>query len=237
MIVYGTHHCSGISVHINGLAEYMHDRVRKRHYGLYFINEFPNIRSTGFKADQIGAIRLNPEPWSVGETFSECLLEDYKDARIPYPGWLDLKNQYASSTGADLVGFDYSNDSVLFLFGEVKTSAQTRRPPSVVHDLKRQLHTLESLETTQQLVQWLGLKIKTQKDRRDFSRALMSYTAGYMFKIVGVLIRDTAPDEGDLMRTFTYLADVLRPTMRLDMLAVYLPVALDQIPKMMDGER
>ena len=234
----GAHHCSGIAICQNGLAEYLTDRVRKRHYGSDLINkvveEFPDIRTTGFGTDGLAKIRSDPKPWEVGESFSECLLEDHMGARLPYPSWQDLKNQNTSSTGADLVGYDYQNGSTVFLFGEVKTSAQTQSPPSVVNDLKRQLRDLGSSKTSHELILWLGLKAKTQEDRQDYGQALKSYIKD-MFKIVGVLIRDTVPDKRDLEEAFTYLAGVLRPTINLEMLAVYLPVAINMIPKIMDG--
>ena len=223
----------------NGLDVYLSDRVRKRHYGHNLINkmveEFLDLRSTGFGNDGLAKIRPYPEPWQVGESFSECFLEDYKCANFPYPNWSNLKNQNASPAGADLVGYDHQNDSVVFLFGEVKTTGQTCRLPSVVGALKTQLLNLESPKTSQQLLLWLGGKNKTLEGRQNFGRALKSYVNG-IFKIVGILIRDTVPDKHDLERTFIYLVNALRPTTNLEMLAIYLPVGLVRIPKMMDGE-
>ena len=220
-------------------AEYLTGSVRNRYYGLDIINpmieEFPDLRATGFRNDGLASIRSNPKPWEVGESFSECFFEDYKGARFPYPNWQGLKNQNASSAGADLVGYGCQSNLTVFLFGEVKTSAHTHSPPSVVNDLKRQLQNLGSSKTSRQLIVWLGLKNKTQKDKDDFSAALKSYTKD-IFKIIGVLIRDTVPDRRDLEEAFMHLVDVLRPTINLEMLAIYLPVAIDKIPKMMDGE-
>lgn len=234
----GERRCSGIKIHQNGLAEYLANRVRQRHHGLSFIDEmvekFPDIRVTDFGNGGLAKMRPKPEPWEVGESFSECLLEDHMGARLPYSSWQDLKNQDASPAGADLVGFDYQNDSAVFLFGEVKTSAQTRHPPSVVNDLKRQMQDLGSDKTSFRLVFWLGLKTKTQKDRLDFGQAIKSY-AKCTFKLIGVLIRDTVPDKRDLEGAFVHLADVLSHTITLEMLAAYLPVAIDDIPRMMDG--
>lgn len=234
----GAHHCNGIRIHQNGLAEYLADRVRRRYYGSDIINrmveKFPDLRTTGFGNDGLVKIRSEPKPWEVGESFSECLLEDHKGARLPYSSWQDLKNQNTSPTGADLVGYDYHDGSTVFLFGEVKTSAQAHHPPSVVNDLKRQLRDLGSSKTSCQLVYWLGMKAKTQQDHQDFSQAIKSYVKD-MFKVFGVLIRDTIPDKRDLEDVFTHLVAVLRPTINLEVLAVYLPVAIDNLPRMMDG--
>lgn len=235
----GAHRCIGISIRQNGLAEYLTGRVRNRYYGLDTISEivekFPDLRATGFGNDGLVKMRPNPKPWEVGESFSECFLEDHKGARLPYPAWQDLKNQNTSSTGADLVGYDCQSGSTVFLFGEVKTSAHTRNPPSVVKDLTRQLQDLGSSKKSFQLVYWLGLKAKTQKDSQDFSQAIKSYVKN-IFKVVGVLIRDTVPNRRDLEGAFTHLVYVLRHTITLEMLAIYLPVAIDKIPQMMDGE-
>ena len=199
------------------------------------MERFPDIHATDFGNRGLAMVRPDPKPSEVGESFSECLLEDHKGARLPYANWQYLKNQNTSATGADLVGYDCQSGSAVFLFGEVKTSAQTRCPPSVVRDLKRQLQDLGSAKTSLQLVLWLGLRARTQEDRRDFGQALKSYVE-HMYKIIGVLIRDTVPDKRDLEGAFTHLTGVLRPTITLEMLAVYLPVAIDNIPRMMNGE-
>ena len=240
----GTRLCSGIRIHENGLAKYLSDRVRKRHYGHDLISnmleEFPDLRSTGFGNSRLVGTHSDPKPWQVGESFSECFFEDHKGARLPYPRWQDLKNQNTSQTGADLVGYDYQDGSAVFLFGEVKTSAQARRPPSVVSVLKEQLRDLGSSTTSRQLILWLGLKVMTQKnnqqDKQDFSQAVATYVKD-VFKIVGVLIRDTVPDRRDLESAFAQLAAVLRQKINLEMLAIYLPIPIDEIPRMMeDGD-
>lgn len=197
--------------------------------------EFPDLRTTGFGSEGLAKMRSGLESWQIGESFSECFLEDHRGAFFPYPSWQDLKNQDASPAGADLVGYDCQNDSTVFLFGEVKTSSQDHHPPSVVNDLKRQLLDLQSHKTLNQLLLWLGGKNKTQKDKQDFSKSLAEYVKG-IFKIVGILIRDTILDKRDLEDAFAHLADALRPAIILEMLAIYLPVPLNTIPRIMDGK-
>ena len=239
--------CSGIMVRRNGFDVYLAGRVRERHYDIggrdRLIEDFSDVYTTGFGPEELESTVPDSrptEPWNIGESFAECFLEDHRSAKFPYHTMRDLKNPNASPAGADLAGYFYQNDTVLFLFGEVKTSAEEKHPPSVVESLRTQLEKLESGSSVRNLIYWLAGKVQhlnaDDPDKQNFAKAACSYANGEI-KIVGVLVMGTSPDRRDVERMFERLKRGLQQQILLELLALYLPVAVGELPEIMEGDR
>lgn len=140
-----------------------------------------------------------PQSWDIGEALAECLLEQDTDRNVDWP-WntvRDKRTPRASLPGADLVGFCSQGDTVLLLFGEVKTSSDAGSPPNVMHGGGGMTWQLErsanQLDIQRSLLQWLSARCRTDKYRDLYEKAVSRYLAshGKEILIVGVLIRDT----------------------------------------------
>ena len=109
---------------------------------------FGDVVAAGFAAAGVGSAALpRPPPppadaWRAGESLAECFLEDYEGASFPHPYSRDQRNPLASPAGPDLAGYCADGGETVFLFGEVKTTGDKSRPPSVVRDLRRQMEML-----------------------------------------------------------------------------------------------
>ncbi len=204
------------------------------------------IEQTGFNAPEELLIDLqalnNPEPkdtrdWRIGESIAEVILDGYYGARFYWNELRDARNPYGNKTGADLVGFIETNGEVLFLFGEVKTSSEERRPPLVMTgkgQMEDQLRDLYSNSKKQKtLIEYLASKTRnlapTDPFREDLSKALKNYYQpnDCRYQLFGVLVRDIEPDEEDLSQSYARLnADILEPA-GLRLLAVYMSIEKD----------
>jgi len=60
-------------------------------------------------------------------------------------------------------------------------------------------------------------------------------SAGKELLLVGVLLRDTQPDERDVKSRATALADKLPAPTRIEIIAWYLPVPIKQWPALLRG--
>ena len=237
---------AGIKIN-DGLSDYLAGRVFRRYHDVAgtdeLANEFSDVGNSGFLTDHLKGIFSHEHEsisWRIGETFSECYLEDFCNARFPYSVSRDAKNPLSSLPGADLVGFACLEDKTLFLFGEVKTSSQ-KSPPSVVNDLKRQLQKIKSEKSIRKhLITWLGFKFLNARDSEDkkaYKKALDSYLeSDLQVKIAGILIRDTNPDCRDLEGLFNNLKEI-HEKMHLELIAFYLPVPISELEaKMRHGK-
>lgn len=222
-----------------GFAAYLGTRTRERHYDESMTDalatELSSINTTGFAKEELSAILATEpklEPSSVGETFAECYLEDYRDSRIPYPHRRDVKNPRSEPNGADIVGFSYAGGTTMFLFGEVKTSEEDSYPPSVVtgrRGLYAQMNAIMlSKKNRRILIGWLLRKI-AYTDYSDWLVAFRHYKRDE-FRAVGILIRSTKPNERDIESALDRIQT--KPSTFLDVLALYIPVSLDSFVRM-----
>ena len=228
-----------------GFESYVRDRVGPRHLDLagaeIIRGMFGRVGTSGFDCGALEELLPTPSsktvPWRVGESFGECFLEDYEDARLPYPYSRDAKSEHASHAGPDLVGYSLGGSGgarAMFLFGETKTSAEARRPPRVAGKLADQLEALCSPRARWLLVRRLSFKAAEQNDpqlvalHRD---SVSSYLAG-KFRLVGVLIRDLAADRRDIEAAFSKVK-ASRCAERLDLISLYLPVPVDRLGGML----
>ena len=209
------HAAKGWIVHSEGFELYMRDRVGPRHAdseGAEIIKKmFSRVGMSGFERGIVDkllpASPSNAEPWRVGESLAECFLEDYENARFPYPYRRDAKSERASHAGPDLAGYSLGSPGgadAMFLFGETKTSGEARHPPRGAGRLAGQLEDLCSQDIRRPLVLRLSFKAAEQSDpqlKALHRTSASSYLAG-RFRLVGVLIRDLAADRKDLEAAF-----------------------------------
>jgi hypothetical protein len=185
-----------------------------------------------------------PEGWEIGEAFAECALQNDCGREIHWP-WnpvRDRRTPRASLPGADLVGFYREGNSVVLLFGEVKTSSELRTPPNVMYGGSGMIWQLEEnlkrLDIQLSLLKWLYTRCKTEPYRTLYKKAVSCYlkSKGKELLIVGVLVRDTQPDEADLQSRATTLSNVLEAPTRAQLIAWYLPVPIADWPKLLRQE-
>ena len=187
---------------------------------------------TGFSSENFIDIFQNSakhSSWRIGEAVAECVLEDGGKARFYYDSCRDLKNPNAHNTGADLVGFCDIGEETIFFFGEVKTSNSLSVPPSVVYGRTGMIEQLAELQTSESkrdnLVKWITGKTKllSEKFKIDLTKALSAYIRSNKEKVqlVGVLVRDTTPNELDLKNRAKALERNASPLMSVWLFALY----------------
>lgn len=234
--------CDGIEIGVEGFDNYVSERVEPRRTdaeGMQMVEQaLAEVESSGFKAPALERLRSPsrpPEkPWRTGEALAECYLEDFESASFPYPRLRDERNPYAYSAGPDLVGYASSGRNIMFLFGEVKTTGETTRPPSVVWDLRVQLERLRSGKVVSHLIQQLVKKARSgsgEPDRRRNDEALRSY-AMCKWATAGILISDQEPDKVDLEAAFVRLERGCGPgTGSLRLVGLYVPVPISGLER------
>lgn len=171
------------------------------------------------------------QQFRIGEAYAEIILEQHFSCRFHWNENRDARNPRGNKTGADLVGFIELGDQVLFLFGEVKTSSDTKRPPQVMTGgLEKQLRDLyNKKEKRLILISYLKNKIRHypagHQFRSDFEASERAYYSGRCdYHLIGVLVRDISPDEKDVSFSYGKLKrNVLEP-IGIKLLALYLPV-------------
>ncbi|MDX3924749.1 MAG: hypothetical protein QHC90_02930 [Shinella sp.] len=183
-----------------------------------------------------------PPDWAVGEAMAECLLEGEYGASWPWNENRDMKTPRASLPGADIVGLIGEGEEIRFLFGEVKTSSDAKRPPGVMSGRSGLVHQLDTLRSDvsvlRKLIIYLGARCKGTSFEASFNIAAkrMIASGGKDIELVGILLRDTEPHEDDLRTRGQALAShPVPPRVRLD--CWYMPrpisewVALATAPK------
>jgi hypothetical protein len=84
------------------------------------------------------------------------------------------------------------------------------------------------------LVKWLGFKVDVTSNNvflNDYKKALKMYLSSNRkkIKLVGVLVRDVAPQRTDLERRFGILGNNLSLEMRIELFGLYLPVTINKL--------
>lgn len=185
-----------------------------------------------------------PEGWEVGEALAECALEQDSGREVHWP-WntvRDRRTPRASLPGTDLVGFYRQGETVLLLFGEVKTSSEATAPPNVMYGGSGMAWQLEEsakrLDIQRSLLQWLHARCLGEPYRDLYKKAVSRYVGsdGKELLIVGVLIRDTQPNEADLQSRGKALSGTLGAPTRIALIAWYLPVPIADWPRLLQEE-
>ncbi len=209
-----------------------------------FAAELGGMATTGMATEFVeNLLRSVPEEksWAIGEALAECVLAD-DDTREVYWPWnlvRDRRTPRASLPGADLVGFCKEEGNVLLLFGEVKTSSDVRTPPGVMYgsggmgwQLKKEA---TCLDIQLALLKWLRIRCESADHLELYRAAVKRYvqSLGKEVLLVGILLRDTKPNELDVASRAKALAAILDNPTRIDIIAWYLPVPIDDWPALL----
>ena len=191
------------------------------------------VDMTGFNSVNLQAV-FNTMPkvsnFRIGELVAEKIVESRYNVKFTYNSDRDLKNPNSNNTGADLVGFiEMEDGAVNFLFGEVKTSEEQSAPPSVMYGPTGMIDQLAELSTRPDklnyLVRWLFFKCNSDQDSlvREYIReAMQNYVKDRNnVQLIGVLVRDTNPDELDLKNRYKDLKKKIDGQQNVQLLAVY----------------
>lgn len=191
------------------------------------------IDMTGFDSENLQAV-FDTMPkvsnFRIGELVAEKIVESRYSAKFTYNSDRDLKNPNSNNTGADLVGFiEMEDGAVNFLFGEVKTSEEHTNPPGVMYGSTGMIDQLVELGTNsdklKSLVKWIFIKCNSDKDllvQKYIREAMQHYVKDRSsIQLIGVLVRDTNPNEMDLKNRYIYLKKRINGQHNVQLLAVY----------------
>ena len=228
-------------------GRYMREAVRPRisDEASSFSAELQGLATTGLEARFVARLLRavpDPESWEIGEAFAECALRDGSDRQVHWPWNMvrDRRTPRASLPGADLVGFYCDGQDVFLLFGEVKTSSDARTPPGVMSGgsgMARQLEQIaERPDIQHALLRWLSVRCQSESHYRElYRKAVERYleSEGKALLLVGVLLRDTPPNERDLKARGEALSHRIADPTRVDLVAWYLPVPISGWPALL----
>ncbi len=164
-----------------------------------------------------------------------------RDREICWPWNLvrDRRTPRASLPGADLVGFYKEDDAVLLLFGEVKTSSDQSTPPNVMNGSGGMAWQLKEeatrLDIQHSLLKWLRARCVSPDHRWLYRAAVERYvrSLGKEILLVGILLRDTKPNELDVTARAKFLAASLGSPTRIEISAWYLPIPIKHWPALL----
>lgn len=242
--------CGRAVVDEDGFTSYVASRVRSRVEDAEgrdrFEAELRGMATTGMETAFVEKLlRAVPEEksWAIGEALAECVLADDDTREICWPWNLvrDRRTPRASLPGADLVGFCKEGDSVLLLFGEVKTSSDANTPPNVMNGSGGMAWQLKDeatrLDIQHALLKWLRTRCESSEHQALYQAAVQRYlqSLGKEILLVGILLRDTAPNERDVTARAKSLADSLSSPTRIEITAWYLPVPIEDWPALLHG--
>lgn len=180
----------------------------------------------------------------IGEALAEVVLQEHFCCRFYWNELRDARNPKGNKTGADLVGFIEIDNQVLFLFGEVKTSSETQSPPQVMTNPGGIEHQLKDLYNDRQkrliLISYIQNKIPSSANNElesDFNSAIKAYynqdVCNYL--LYGVLVRGTGVNENDVKNSYEKLTIEILETAGLKLLAVYLPIKMENWVNVING--
>jgi hypothetical protein len=229
---------------------YIQDRVRERvedaDEQTSFASELRGMATTGMATEFVEKLLESvPEEksWAIGEALAECILEDEDSREVCWP-WnsvRDRRTPRASLPGADLMGFCKEGNEVFLLFGEVKTSSDLKAPPQVMNGSGGMAWQLEEeatrLDIQHSLLKWLRCRCNEPEHKDLYHEAVQRYVSseGKEILLVGLLLRDTQPDELDLKSRAKHLSEKLKAPTRIELHAWYLPIPIRDWATLLDG--
>jgi hypothetical protein len=210
-----------------------------------FESDIRGLATTGMATEFVERLlKAVPEPegWEVGEALAECALKQDSGREVHWP-WntvRDRRTPRASLPGSDLVGFYREGETVLLLFGEVKTSSDAATPPNVMYGGSGMTWQLEQsatrLDIQHALLKWLHSRCQSATHRDLYEKAVGRYLSseGKEILLVGILMRDTAPSELDLKSRAQSMSKKFVTPTRIELIAWYLPVPVAEWPKLLE---
>lgn len=204
------------------------------------------LANTGFARDSLDAVLAAEIPeqrnWAVGEAMAEAYLECEHEITWPWNMERDKRHPNASLPGADLVGFKIDGEDSCLALGEVKTSADAQTPPGVMSGRSGMKHQIDNLANNlalhYQLLKWLLPRCKGTEHATSFNSAVTLFfnSGNKAVALFGVLIRDTQPNELDLKARGQTLAGSLQDPTTCQLIAIYLPCAITDLPARVSGD-
>jgi hypothetical protein len=193
---------------------------------------------TKFLEDVLSSVP-DPEGWEIGEAMAECILSSASPSVCwPWNTANDKRTPRASLPGTDLVGFLLDGQDVWLLLGEVKTSSDEDTPPNVMYGRGGMAWQLEETALRQDiqrtLLQWLYVRCKDSPSREYYRRAAQAFirSKGSDLILVGLLMRDTKPNELDLKSRALSLATKLASLRQVRLYVYYFPTAVTHWPSL-----
>ncbi len=242
----------GLSVNEGECREHFQGRVKDilidREERENMINDLKSlIEESGFNTNSqllvdiqyLQSEKVSVQDFRIGEAYAEVILEENFSCRFHWNELRDTRNPRGNKTGADLVGFIEFEGEVLFLFGEVKTSSEDRRPPQVMtyeKGLENQLRDLyQNGDKRLILIAYLGNKARLYPTghifREDYNAAIRTYYSSnnlIKYQLMGILIRDIKPSEEDLSYSYQRLKEEIHESVGLKLIAIYVPLRKEE---------
>ena len=218
----------------NEIESALKNEVYNRLYDIEMRNEqiqllCAGLSDTGFRKEDILNIinqQEDFEDWRVGEAFSEVYLSSYYNAFFPWNIERDSKKPHSSLPGMDIIGFDFTNDEIKFLFGEVKTSSENKFPPQVMNGrsgMKSQLEYVLNTRNVRNAIYYIFNRLTKEEKNKYYIKAFQNLFAN-KYTICGVLVRDTDPNEKDISLKASNLVETVNENQKLFLLALYVPL-------------
>lgn len=203
--------CSAFDIKESSSCErWLKDDVAKRVYDEPLKQEFQEtvngIASEGFNIDILQQYANLPDSQAtegdIGEGIADLFLTERQNYHLPPHRRRDLRTPKGSLPGADIAGYVEELGVELFVFGEVKASGQDIAPPSVMthtnEGMPAQLIRLATrIDIRRQLLFYLQTRAKGTPLWDRHTAAMTSLASG-KYKLVGVLVRSTAPRNADV---------------------------------------
>ena len=225
----------------NDVASRLHDEEGTNE----FETHLRGLANTGFARNSLDEILAAAIPeerdWAIGEAVAEAYLGQEHDITWPWNMERDKRTPKASLPGADLVGFKISGEEVRLALGEVKTSTDANTPPNVMNGRSGMTHQIDNLAKNlaliSQLLKWLLPRCKGTSHEASFNAAITLFldSGNKAIALFGVLVRDTQPNELDLKARGQTLADTLQAPTTCQLVAIYLPCAISDLPARVSG--
>jgi hypothetical protein len=226
---------------VEGFKKFLGQQVRDRLHDIEERERFEaEIRALATSEMAVGTLeRLlasvpNKESWEVGEAMAECLLESKRGVRwVSHPD-RDKRTPKASLPGADLVGFVGDESEPWLALGEVKTSSDAACPPGVMSGRSGMVHQLDELarrfDIHQCLLRWMRPRCTCTDLWPIYQKAVRRYLSseGRGIVLYGMLMRDTAPSELDLLNRAKAVGRTVTTPTSVFLAAWYLPVPISE---------
>ena len=179
--------------------------------------------------------------WAIGESLAEAYLHKAYQVIWPWNMERDKRHPNASLPGADLIGFRSEDGDTRLVLGEVKSSTDANTPPGVMNGRSGMIHQIDNLANDLsricQLLKWLLHRCKGTENENLFDKAVKLFfnSGNKAITLIGVLIRDTQPNERDLRPRGQTLAKKLQNPTLCHLMAIYLPCAIADLPSRLQG--
>ena len=224
------------------LVGYVRARLLDEETNLPFQSDLAALASSDMAIDTLRRILQasapDPEPWEIGESLAECLLEEEHDIKWPWNMERDKRTRKACLPGADLIGFIKTDDTTIFVLGEVKTSEDKASPPNIMYGRSGMIYQLDRLANNLQihysLIKWLWVRCKNTEFWPLYEEATRNYlnSEGKKVALFGILMRDTIPNQFDLKSRATALSAVVQKPTNVELYAWYLPHPINNWPSL-----